>query len=100
MKTLIQIQSELEHLKEIRGCYNHFLTSYEASKMPITNAYVQLNRTIINKEINALYLEIDKVKSSIVHEVKVTVRETHVPTPEFIEAITHFNNNKNYTITE
>lgn len=100
LKSLTVLYSELETMQDIRGCYNHFLTSYESSKMPIANAQVQLNKAILNKEINLLHLDIDEAKAGVVEEIKGTIRERHVASPEQMEAIMLFNKDKRFTITE
>lgn len=100
LKSLTALFAERETLRQIDSCYKHFLASYEASKMPVANAQIQLNRITISKEINKLTLMIDEEKANVVQEVKGTVREKHVSTPEQTEAVMLFNKDPRFSITE
>lgn len=101
-RTLIDIQTEIEELKSVLGCYNHFLASYGSSQMKVAYVQVQINKAIINKSINELHLEIDEAKAGLMEQFKipVTVRRVYDASPQEQQAIKNFNSDKRFTITE
>lgn len=103
LRNSIEVYTELETLKEIRGCYNHFLASYEANDMKVAAVQIQLNRIVVNKAINELYLELDEIKALVMHNINAeptTLRYTYKATPDEVKAIMSFNTDPRFTITE
>lgn len=99
------IAKEIQTLKDIAGCYNHFLASYESSQMQVAKAQIQLNKILIWKEINKLQEEYDNVMI----EARLIGKEVEASKPKMDQykyteledkAIMLFNSDKRYTITE
>lgn len=106
-KSLTALSVELLELQEVRSCYNHFLCTGNEKEMTVAFAQVQLNRAILNKEINKIHLQMDEVKAGItaltnnLPEIMPTTRRyNYQPTASEDRAIMLFNSDKRFTITE
>lgn len=98
------IASEIAELRQVAGCYNYFLASYESSQMPEARLQVQLNKSIIWKTINALEVEKHEAEMyarEIGKEVERRMKfENYQYSPLEDAAIKAFNSDRRYSITE
>lgn len=102
LRTSQEVFTEMEVLREVRGCYNHFLASFESNEMKVAAVQVQLNKIAINKALNELQLELDAIQAGIklLTPQPTTKRYTYQPTESEDRAIMLFNSDKRFTITE
>lgn len=102
LRTSQEVFTEMKVLREVRGCYNHFLASLESNEMKVAAVQVQLNKIAINKALNELQLELDAIQAEIklLTPQPTTKRYTYRPTESEDRAIMLFNSDKRFKITE
>lgn len=97
---LTNLQLQLNELKTIKGCLNHFL--YTSACLPYKECkeFAEANLKTVKDSIALISRQILAEKAKIVTVMSATTRTTYQASKQEQEAIMHFNNNKKYGITE
>ncbi len=94
------ITQEIVELNEILNAYNHYLCSYEAQKNVENYTYILENKAIVSHYLKALRAQTTQAQQQKRTLPQHTLREKHIPCPIQLSAITHFNADRRFTITE
>ncbi len=95
------ITQEIVELSEIKKAYNHYLCSYEAQRDVENYTYILENKAIVSHHLKKLYDSLAQEQQQQKRTLpQHTLREKHNPCPIQLSAITHFNADRRFRITE
>ena len=98
MRNKHQILKEIVELSGIKSAYNHYLASSRSLTEVENTTQIRRNRDVVSANLNDLYGELRILPTAKSDETRNSVTVRHSPAEQ--QAITNFNRDRRFTITE